>query len=170
MLFDLNTHQPEGVRDGYDTCIAGGGVAGISLALQLSARGRRVLLLEAGGLEYTNESQDSYRGENTGRAYHDLDIARLRFLGGTSNHWAGRCRTLDAFDFGRDEIAVLCDVPRTATIKAAGELVTLKVTKELFFRMVTDFPEMGVEIMRVLAHRLENTTAQLSAMRAGQGA
>ncbi|MEM7225080.1 MAG: cyclic nucleotide-binding domain-containing protein [Pseudomonadota bacterium] len=68
------------------------------------------------------------------------------------------------------EIAILCDVPRTATIKAAGELITLKVTKDLFFRMVTDFPEMGVEIMRVLAHRLENTTAQLSAMRAGQGA
>ena len=68
------------------------------------------------------------------------------------------------------EIAILCDVPRTATIKAAGELVTLKVTKELFFRMVTDFPEMGVEIMRVLAHRLENTTGQLSAMRASQKA
>ena len=68
------------------------------------------------------------------------------------------------------EIAILCDVPRTATIKAAGELITLKVTKELFFRMVTDFPEMGVEIMRVLAHRLENTTSQLSAMRASQKA
>ena len=66
------------------------------------------------------------------------------------------------------EIAILCDVPRTATIKAASHLVTLKVTKDLFFRMVTDFPEMGVEIMRVLAHRLENTTAKLSAMRAEQ--
>jgi CRP-like cAMP-binding protein len=28
--------------------------------------------------------------------------------------------------------------------------------------MVTDFPEMGVEVMRVLAHRLEQTTAQLT--------
>ncbi|MEE8293484.1 MAG: Crp/Fnr family transcriptional regulator [Kiloniellales bacterium] len=59
------------------------------------------------------------------------------------------------------EIAILCDVPRTATVTAMGELVTLKITKDLFFRMVTDFPEMGVEIMRVLAHRLEQTTAQL---------
>jgi CRP-like cAMP-binding protein len=40
-------------------------------------------------------------------------------------------------------------------------MVTLKITKELFFRMLSDFPEMGVEIMRVLAHRLEATTAQL---------
>lgn len=59
------------------------------------------------------------------------------------------------------EIAILCDVPRTATVTATSELTALKITKELFFRMVTDFPEMGVEIMRVLAHRLEQTTAQL---------
>ena len=63
------------------------------------------------------------------------------------------------------EIAILCDVPRTATVTASGELVSLKVTKDLFFRMITDFPEMGVEIMRVLAHRLEQTTTQLSEAR-----
>lgn len=59
------------------------------------------------------------------------------------------------------DIGILCDVPRTATVRAATELVTLKITKELFFRMITDFPAMGVEIMRVLAHRLEQTTVQL---------
>jgi hypothetical protein len=32
--------------------------------------------------------------------------------------------------------------------------------------MITDFPEMGVEIMRVLAQRLEQTTAQLLKARA----
>lgn len=65
------------------------------------------------------------------------------------------------------EIAILCDVPRTATIVATSELTALEVTKDLFFRMVTDFPEMAVEIMRVLAHRLEHTTALL--MKARQG-
>ncbi len=64
------------------------------------------------------------------------------------------------------EIGVLCDVPRTASVKANEELIALKITKDLFFRMVMDFPEMGVEIMRVLAHRLEQTTAQLMAARA----
>jgi len=64
------------------------------------------------------------------------------------------------------EIAILCDVPRTATVTATSELIALKITKDLFFRMVTDFPEMGVEIMRVLAHRLENTTADLIKARA----
>lgn len=68
------------------------------------------------------------------------------------------------------EIAILCDVPRTATVTAGSELVTLKVTKDLFFRLITDFPEMGVEIMRVLAHRLDQTTAQLLEARAAAGA
>lgn len=59
------------------------------------------------------------------------------------------------------EIAILCDVPRTATVTAVEPMVTLKLTKDLFFRMLTDFPEIGIEVMRVLAHRLEVTTAQL---------
>ncbi len=65
------------------------------------------------------------------------------------------------------EIAILCDVPRTASVVATSELTALEITKDLFFRMVTDFPEMGVEIMRVLAHRLEHTTALLMAAREG---
>ena len=59
------------------------------------------------------------------------------------------------------EMAILIDIPRTATVKAIGPVVTLAISKDLFFRMVTEFPQMGVEIMRELAHRLENTTAQL---------
>ncbi len=59
------------------------------------------------------------------------------------------------------EIAILIDVPRTATVQATGEVVTLKITKDLFFRMVSDFPEIAIEVMRVLAHRLEKTNEQL---------
>lgn len=59
------------------------------------------------------------------------------------------------------EIAILCDVPRTATIKATEQLDTLKISKDLFFRLVTEFPSMAVEIMRELAARLEATNGQL---------
>ncbi len=67
------------------------------------------------------------------------------------------------------EIAILVDIPRTATVTATSELTALKITKDLFFRMVTDFPEMGVQIMRVLAQRLEHTTAQLLQARTEAG-
>ena len=59
------------------------------------------------------------------------------------------------------EIAILCDVPRTATVKASARTVTLRISKELFFRLVAEFPEMSVEIMRELASRLEHTTQAL---------
>jgi CRP-like cAMP-binding protein len=61
------------------------------------------------------------------------------------------------------EIAILCDVARTATVQAKTQLVTLRITKDLFFRLVNEFPQMAVEIMRELARRLERTTAQLQA-------
>ena len=59
------------------------------------------------------------------------------------------------------EIAILCDVPRTATVKAKTDLVTLVISKDLFFRMVAEFPDMAVEIMRELAQRLEQTNIKL---------
>ncbi len=68
------------------------------------------------------------------------------------------------------DIAILIDIPRTATVTANGDLATLKLTKELFFQLVNDFPEMAIEVMRVLATRLEQTTAQLREARAGNGA
>lgn len=61
------------------------------------------------------------------------------------------------------EIAILCDVPRTATVVASENTVTLKINKDTFFRLVTEFPAMSIEIMRELAHRLEKTNEQLRA-------
>lgn len=67
------------------------------------------------------------------------------------------------------EIAILCDVPRTATVRAVSEVTTLAITKDLFFQLVAEFPQMAMEIMRELAQRLERTTAQLrEAVSAGQ--
>lgn len=72
---------------------------------------------------------------------------------------------LKVAEVGRDsivgDIGILCDVPRTATITASESLRTLKITKDLFFRMVMDFPSIGIEVMRVLAQRLDATTERL---------
>jgi CRP-like cAMP-binding protein len=59
------------------------------------------------------------------------------------------------------EIAILCDVPRTATVRANGRVVALRIAKELFMRLVTEFPQMAIAIMRELAHRLELTNQRL---------
>ena len=59
------------------------------------------------------------------------------------------------------EISILCDVPRTATVQAKNSLTTLKVNKDTFFHLVTEFPEIAVEVMRELASRLNDTNKQL---------
>ena len=68
--------------------------------------------------------------------------------------------TMGKNDFVGD-IAVLCDVPRTATVTATSKLTTLRITKDLFFQLVCQFPQIAIEIMRGLAHRLDVTTRQL---------
>ena len=61
------------------------------------------------------------------------------------------------------EIAILTNVPRTATVRAKDRLITLRIAKEPFMRMVREFPNMAVSIMQELAQRLESTNNQLSA-------
>ena len=59
------------------------------------------------------------------------------------------------------DISLLCDVPRTATITAQGALTTLQIKKDTFFNLIAEFPEIAIEMMRVLASRLDNTSKQL---------
>jgi CRP/FNR family cyclic AMP-dependent transcriptional regulator len=68
------------------------------------------------------------------------------------------------------DMAILGDVPRTATIKAREPLTTLKISKDMFYRLVTEFPQMAIEMMRELAHRLEDTNQKLRAATANKAA
>jgi choline dehydrogenase-like flavoprotein len=80
-------------------CIVGGGAAGIVLARELAAGRVPCVLLEAGGLGYDPRDQALYRGENVGLPYFPLDVARLRYLGGSTNHYGGVTRPFDPEDF-----------------------------------------------------------------------
>ena len=68
------------------------------------------------------------------------------------------------------ETAILCDVPRTATIKATTPLSTLKISKDMFYRLVAEFPQMAIEIMRELAHRVDDTNKKLQEATANKAA
>ena len=63
------------------------------------------------------------------------------------------------------EIAILSDVARTATVRAATELETLCIEKEQMLKLLKEFPSMAIDVMRVLAERLTATTAELSKAR-----
>jgi CRP/FNR family cyclic AMP-dependent transcriptional regulator len=45
---------------------------------------------------------------------------------------------------------------------------TLVISKELFYRLILEFPQIAVEIMRELAQRLERMNAQLRELQAAK--
>ncbi|MBB4305081.1 CRP-like cAMP-binding protein [Rhodobium orientis] len=67
------------------------------------------------------------------------------------------------------EIAILCDVPRTATIRATTEMAILSINKDNFLKLLKEFPDIALEVMRVLAARLERTTRDLADLRSATG-
>jgi choline dehydrogenase-like flavoprotein len=89
-----------------DVCIIGAGAAGITIARQLAHTPVSVLLLESGGEEFDAETQTLAQGENI--SFDDFDVAttRLRFFGGTTNHWGGMTYRLSEAD-----TALRSDIP-----------------------------------------------------------
>jgi choline dehydrogenase-like flavoprotein len=100
VIEDLQDHA-RGVAIQADVCLIGAGAAGITMARELAGTGIRVCLVEGGGLEYeVDESQALYAGTSVGFPV-PLQEGRLRFFGGTTNHWSGRCAHLSEIDFQR---------------------------------------------------------------------
>lgn len=88
-----------------DLVVIGAGAAGITVARHFANTSTTVLLVEGGGYApsdrsqalYTMEMDDRYTGTEREAAYSTRE--RLRFFGGTTNHWAGWCRPLEPEDF-----------------------------------------------------------------------
>lgn len=84
-----------------EVCVIGGGVGGITLALELEKHGVGTCLIESGGFAADEATRDLYRGESIGLPYLFADGCRSRFLGGSGNCWGGWCRPLGEEDFVR---------------------------------------------------------------------
>lgn len=98
MIQDLQQSLPDPAAVA-DICIVGAGAAGIVLAVEFARRGKSVLLLEGGGAEIEESSQDSYTSELAGLPHRGVHAGRFRAKGGTTTKWGGQILELDAIDF-----------------------------------------------------------------------
>lgn len=98
MIVDARS-VPHGTLIETEVCIIGAGAAGITLAREFIDAPFRVALIESGGMEFDPDIQELYHGESIGRSFPDLTTSRLRYFGGTTNHWGGWCTPLDPIDF-----------------------------------------------------------------------
>ena len=130
MLIDLNdTDAPERLES--DICVVGGGAAGVGLARNLARRGHDLCLLEAGGMDFEQATQDLCCGEIVGMEYYELEHSRLRFFGGTTNIWGGRSVPLDRIDFEKRD-----------WVPHSGWPITLD-DLEPYYRIAHDSLELG---------------------------
>lgn len=82
-----------------DLCIVGAGAAGITLACAFANTVFSVCLVESGGFELEEETQRLCEGESIGLPHSGMEVGRLRYFGGTTNHWGGRCTHLERSAF-----------------------------------------------------------------------
>ena len=105
MIVDLVGAETSPFEGVYDLCVCGSGPAGMTVAREAASRGLRVVLLEAGGFDLTTASQDVYKATSVGPlTYYGVETCRLRYFGGTSGHWAGRCAIFQPIDFEARDI------------------------------------------------------------------
>ena len=60
------------------------------------------------------------------------------------------------------EIAIFADVSRTATVTTTSRVEALRIAKEQFMGVIRQNPDAALELIRILASRLANTTARLT--------
>lgn len=56
------------------------------------------------------------------------------------------------------ELAVFRNQPRSATIRALGELRVVKIDADIFLRIVSENPQVSLNIMRILSDKLARMT------------
>jgi choline dehydrogenase-like flavoprotein len=95
----INAHGLDpGAHIDSGVCIVGAGAAGITLARTLARHGISTALLESGGLTPDADTQRLHDVVNLQPQY-PFAMMRLRYFGGSTNHWGGMCRPLDEEDF-----------------------------------------------------------------------
>ena len=117
-------------------------------------------------LAFTSEHVEFQPGEAVCRQGEPGDAAYIVLEGAADVVVEAQGAAMNVATIGRydivGEIAILCDVPRTASVIATSPLVALRVSKDAFFNLVTQFPQVGVEVMHELAARLLHTTQRLT--------
>ncbi|MEM9729202.1 MAG: GMC family oxidoreductase [Myxococcota bacterium] len=98
MLIDAR-ELADGTTVSADLCIVGAGAAGITIARALRGTGLSIAVIESGGFDFEGDTQSLYSGRMVGIDTWAMDVMRLRYFGGTTNHWAGWCMPLLEEDF-----------------------------------------------------------------------
>jgi hypothetical protein len=98
MIIDLNTTQNVNNLVS-DIVIVGAGAVGITLAVTLTRAGKKVLLLESGGSQFEQKSQELNLFKLSGKHHNGILDGRARVVGGSTTLWGGQLVPFSEIDF-----------------------------------------------------------------------
>jgi choline dehydrogenase-like flavoprotein len=162
VVIDANNVPRDSVVEA-DICIIGAGPAGLALVRSMSGARLKIALLESGNFSFEQETQSLYSGNNVGLPYFPLDACRLRFFGGTANHWGGVCAPFEPIDFEARE-----GIPHTGWPITKQDLDPYYDEAASFCRLnsyewdVGQWAEMNEMVTRFSSGPLENTLKKIT--------
>ncbi|HEY4109835.1 GMC family oxidoreductase [Puia sp.] len=98
-FIDWNTSSVHFDPEAFDIVIVGAGAAGILLAMNLSEKNKRVLLVESGHFAEDDARQVLNEVEQAGKAVTSAVWGRKRAIGGTTIAWGGQSLPFGMLDF-----------------------------------------------------------------------
>lgn len=123
-------------------------------------------------LAFASDHMDYKQGETLFEQGDVADTAYVVISGGADVIVTpeGKTEGSKVAELGRNafvgDMAILADIPRTATVVANAPLSTLRIRKDHLMDMMQDTPVLAMAILRELVMRLKKTTADLSDARA----
>jgi choline dehydrogenase-like flavoprotein len=102
MILNLN-QLPDDSQLAADLCIVGSGAAGLAIAREFLDGPLNVIVLESGGWELEEPTQQLYESAITGFPFQGNLSGRFRVLGGSTTRWGGQALPLFPIDFERRE-------------------------------------------------------------------
>lgn len=152
-----------------DICVIGAGAAGITLAHEWAGKPFRVCLLESGGLDFDVATQQLASTVNTGRDYPFLPTSRLRFFGGSTNHWGGHCLPIRPQVFEQRDWIPYSGWPFSRSVldpyyERAHKIIGLG---EFNYNAQSIAEDLGIKLFPFDPGKLENIVARYNPLRFG---
>jgi choline dehydrogenase-like flavoprotein len=113
MIRDLAAVPNSVLETATDVLVIGAGIAGLLVATRLARAGRRVLVVESGGLKQVDETHPLNEVEQLGDIYSGAAHGRFRCLGGTSTRWGGAMLPFQPSDLMHQSVGWTVEWPIT---------------------------------------------------------
>jgi len=97
-FIDLNKQSLDSTGEEFDVVVIGAGAAGILLAVSMTAKGQKVLLVESGHFEEDQDRQSLNTVRQTGKQMGTAVWGRKRAIGGTTIAWGGQSLPFSPLD------------------------------------------------------------------------